>query len=73
MELLTEAFASAWKRSVNIDSDKLSSWPHRLVACVCFQPLLHTLLRFSTTVPRTVPRTDSSRTETVLFMFPSAK
>lgn len=64
MELLTEAFASAWKRSVNIDSDKLS---------VCFQPLLHTLLRFSTTVPRTVPRTDSSRTETVLFMFLSAK
>lgn len=64
MELLTEAFASAWKRSVNIDSDKLS---------VCFQPLLHTLLRFSTAVPRTVPRTDSSRTETVLFMCLSAK
>lgn len=75
MELLTEAFASAWKRSVNIDSDKLSVWPRRLVVCVCFQPLLHTLLRFSTTVPRTlprtVPRTDSSRT--VLFMFLSAK
>lgn len=62
MELLTEAFASAWKRSVSIDSDKLSVWLRRPVACVCvFQPLLHTPLGFSTTVPRTVPRSGSKQ------------